>query len=285
MTTKQKKPSKKATPKPNPNVPHGGHLTAPLTKVEAKRLVCLQAIIEEGLGTFNAVGLALKEIRDSRLYRQDYTTFESYLNEEWGIGRSHGARLIEASETVALIEGAGLPTPQTERSTRALTGLSDEEKTEAYAEAVEESGGEPPSVAQVEKAAKNTRDTRSTEGRKTDEFGFSEDELAKDPKLATAMKNIGRILGANVEKAIVIGSIEMKKAEAIVLGAMTAEQMKEMEPLIVGLHWSVSRAAKFLAAAPDEKTTVEQLINYCISAGGKYDATINGFDISISRRK
>ncbi|MEZ6073111.1 MAG: hypothetical protein R3C10_23300 [Pirellulales bacterium] len=37
-----------------------------------------EAYVAKSLSTFIAVGLALKEIRDRRLYWEDYATFEAY---------------------------------------------------------------------------------------------------------------------------------------------------------------------------------------------------------------
>jgi len=42
--------------------------------------------------------MALLEIRESRLYRQDYSTFEDYCKERWGWTGNYGRRLITAAE-------------------------------------------------------------------------------------------------------------------------------------------------------------------------------------------
>ena len=46
--------------------------------MECKRLQFLEAIIERGQQTFIEVGNALMEIRESRLYLENYPTFEDY---------------------------------------------------------------------------------------------------------------------------------------------------------------------------------------------------------------
>ena len=55
-----------------------------LTASQQARLATLEAIVERGLDTFVQVGLALAEIRDARLYKQRYGTFEAYCSERWG---------------------------------------------------------------------------------------------------------------------------------------------------------------------------------------------------------
>lgn len=67
-----------------------------LSPTESTRLQKCEAVIEKGLQTFIEVGNALLEIRDSRLYRQDYGTFEDYCRKRWKISRAHAYRLIEA---------------------------------------------------------------------------------------------------------------------------------------------------------------------------------------------
>lgn len=61
---------------------------------ESKRFSELETNIEAGKKTFIAVGLALMEIRDSRLYRSDYTTFENYCRERWNFTRQYVNTII-----------------------------------------------------------------------------------------------------------------------------------------------------------------------------------------------
>jgi hypothetical protein len=58
----------------------------------------LESIVAEGISSFVAVGTALKEIRDAKLYREAYKTFEKYVDEKWGLERRRAYQLIEASD-------------------------------------------------------------------------------------------------------------------------------------------------------------------------------------------
>jgi len=49
---------------------------------------------------FVAVGLALKAIRDRRLYRERYGTFEEYSARRWELSRRRGYELCAAAEVV-----------------------------------------------------------------------------------------------------------------------------------------------------------------------------------------
>ena len=57
--------------------------------------------IARGLKSFLEVGMALKEIRDKRLYRQEYDTFEEYCIRRWELSRPRAYELCAASEVVA----------------------------------------------------------------------------------------------------------------------------------------------------------------------------------------
>ena len=69
----------------------------PITLAESKRLIELEKIILDGEHTFIKVGVALAEIRDSRLYRCDFPTFEAYCLGKWRWTKQHCYRLIECA--------------------------------------------------------------------------------------------------------------------------------------------------------------------------------------------
>jgi hypothetical protein len=67
-----------------------------LTPAEFKRLLELEAVIDRGMTTFVDVGLAMLSIRDEKLYRKGYATFERYVNARWNITRGRAYQLITA---------------------------------------------------------------------------------------------------------------------------------------------------------------------------------------------
>jgi hypothetical protein len=88
----------------------------PLSPEEARVLAAHEETIARGLGAFVEVGEALLAVRDGRLYRATHPTFEAYLRGRWGIGRSHGYRLIDAfreAEAVRAVSPNG-DVPRTE---------------------------------------------------------------------------------------------------------------------------------------------------------------------------
>jgi hypothetical protein len=94
-----------------------------MTAVTMARLVELERVIERGQQTFVEVGMALLEIRDSRLYRASHGTFEDYCRERWGWTHRHANRVIEASEVAGLVGPTG---PSVEAQARELAPLRDQ---------------------------------------------------------------------------------------------------------------------------------------------------------------
>ena len=71
------------------------------------RLRACEAAIKKGLNTLVEVGNALLRIRDARLYRQKFSTFEDYCRDQWRMSVAQGKRLIAAAEVVANLAPKG----------------------------------------------------------------------------------------------------------------------------------------------------------------------------------
>jgi len=101
-----------------------GSIANPLTEREEVLLDKCEQIIEGGLKAFVEVGNALIEVRDQRLYRAEYHTFEEYLDKRWHISRPRGYQLIGAAQVVNNLSTNGIQIPpETERQARELVGL------------------------------------------------------------------------------------------------------------------------------------------------------------------
>jgi hypothetical protein len=115
-----------------------------LTGPEQGRLVELESVIDQGLKSFVDVGLALKEIRDSKLYREQHRTFESYCRKRWVVSRIHGHRMIEAALVAEMLPVGN------ERQARELIPLSTEERLKVWA-LVTAPGSPPPTAKRIRK--------------------------------------------------------------------------------------------------------------------------------------
>lgn len=115
-----------------------------LTAAERDTLAECEAAIQRGLHTFVEVGQALATIRDNRLYRQAFATFEEYCEQRWQISRQHSYRLLDAYEIKSILSPMGdtapVPEPANERQVRPLSRMlphpaaAPEEKTAAEQE-------------------------------------------------------------------------------------------------------------------------------------------------------
>lgn len=123
-------------------------VTGPRDVRDARRLAELEGVIQGGLERFVETGQALLEVRDSRLYRINYPTFEAYLKGRWNLERRHAYRLMEASEVAGALGDVTHGTQGlTERSARELAPVLREQGAEAvrevWAEAVDTNNGHP----------------------------------------------------------------------------------------------------------------------------------------------
>lgn len=78
-------------------------LATPLTKSEAEQFQNLDATIRDGAKTFMAVGKALVQMHEGKLYREKFQTFEEYAASV-GLKRSNAYKLMGAVKTTLEIE-------------------------------------------------------------------------------------------------------------------------------------------------------------------------------------
>jgi hypothetical protein len=107
---------------------------------ESHELERCEVVIKQGLQTFIEVGQALMTIKEKRLYRISFKTFEDYCLEKWAITKTQANRLIQASETIISLTPIGVILPQTESQTRPLTSLEPEIQKEVWKEVIETHG-------------------------------------------------------------------------------------------------------------------------------------------------
>lgn len=131
----------------------------PLTLPEKEKLRYYENVIERGKLIFFQVGLALSTIRDERLYRTQYATFEAYCQLRWGFSRKYAFVLIQASDVIGnLLPEAHTPEdlstivdklPANEAQTRPLRQLPPAERRGAWETAVATAPGGKVTAAHV----------------------------------------------------------------------------------------------------------------------------------------
>lgn len=123
--------------------------TGVLSLSEQQELRDRESRIETGLRAFYEVGQELLEIRDKRLYRGQYATFEDYCNQRWSMSRPRAYELMASAEVVENLSAMADTKPTNERQTRPLTQLDPDLQAVAWNQAVAEAPKGKPTAAAV----------------------------------------------------------------------------------------------------------------------------------------
>jgi hypothetical protein len=124
---------------------------------ERGRLRKLELVVSQAKEHFIAIGKALQEIRDSRLYREDYKTFDKYVEQKWGFKKSRAYQLIDASEVSTKLstivdESARVSEVKNEGQLRELKGVSTESIPAVIDRAVELAGDDKITASDLKQA-------------------------------------------------------------------------------------------------------------------------------------
>lgn len=106
-----------------------------LTTNEQTLLKSYEGVIGKGIAAFQEVGAALLHIRDGRLYRAEFKTFEEYCRAKWNMDRHYAHRLTTAAETIEMLPVGNKP--NSERQARPLTSVPKESRAEVWQHAVD----------------------------------------------------------------------------------------------------------------------------------------------------
>lgn len=113
----------------------------------SERLVYLDLIliVRAGLRAFWQVGAALSEIRNSRLYREDYENWDAFCTAEVFMSGRYANNLISATEAreAIITDGTNVPSPTNESQLRPLAHLPESEIVAAWADATTAYGAQP----------------------------------------------------------------------------------------------------------------------------------------------
>jgi len=109
-----------------------------LTKQDYQRLRTLEATVEKGLTTFVKVGLALHEIRESRLYRMTHKDFAGYCDDRFNLSSRRVNQLIEGAK-VAEDLGNRFPIPKDSSVASAIAKVNQDERDQVWEAALEKS--------------------------------------------------------------------------------------------------------------------------------------------------
>ncbi|MEC5129032.1 hypothetical protein VSU19_19885 [Verrucomicrobiales bacterium BCK34] len=105
-----------------------------LSETERCRWVKLNQTIKQGLDKLlTEVGPALQEIRDTRLYREDFKTWEEFCKSVLGYSKAQANRLVQGAAVLRDLAPIGAKKPERESQIRELARLpSDELRRKAW---------------------------------------------------------------------------------------------------------------------------------------------------------
>lgn len=124
---------------------HGAETT--MTEAERRKLLECEETIRRGWKNFIEAGEALLTIRDQKLYREHYVSFEEYHRRVWQYQKSQVYRLMDAAKVVRVLSPLGeVALPTCEAQVRPLVALlsSDGSKiATTWKQALEEAADRP----------------------------------------------------------------------------------------------------------------------------------------------
>ena len=133
------------------------HVLQLLAPEEKARLTELEEQVMVGASAAVLAGRALTEIRDARLYRENYDSFQTYAQDRFGMSRQRAYQLIDYAATAGEFETRGLSLPP-ERITRALGGVVPDDYALVLDVTRGVTGKSQPSSADVQATAEVVRD-------------------------------------------------------------------------------------------------------------------------------
>jgi len=126
-----------------------------LSEMEQIEYQACEAVLMMSSRSFVDAGQALGRIRDLRLYREEFNTFEEYCRAKWEYGRVYAHYLIAAAQLFThLLSNCEHRKPDHESQLRPLAALPPEQAQLAWESAVQEAGGRRITAARVKAAIK-----------------------------------------------------------------------------------------------------------------------------------
>lgn len=110
-----------------------------------------EAIIEKSLKGYQKAAASLKAIKDNKLYKGAYSTYEEYCTQRWNFTPQYANRLIKAAEIVNVISKSETHVsvlPETEGQARALSKTKD--LASAWRKVQKITGKDQPTVRDIE---------------------------------------------------------------------------------------------------------------------------------------
>jgi len=239
-----------------------GEITESLTVVERSALVHAEATIERGLTSFMEVGEALSRVRDERLYREGFGTFEVYCRDRWGITDRRARQMIDAATVVDTLP-TGTTVPVNEGQARELVGLAPDAAAEVMHRADQATGGHVTAAAIREVRAPKTAPRRAL----PDQFFDAAFDLTKVVERVDRLINDNRF-PQNAEKVAAKHRIDLLRAVELLSKAL-------VELTAVGADFvTTNETRQAMNVVLDELARLLDVVRANINAGS-FDEQLN----------
>lgn len=275
---------------------------APLTKleptVEGERRL-MEKIRAKGNDLRELLNL-LTEYRDGEYWRlrkkpgtdefcQSFNDAEPVILEELGLGsRATIFRLMTVAD-VAINTGETLPHAQA-AVLNALPAARQSAVLEQAREAARDQRGPEANVTAADIRAVTTPPAPvappPAAGKPERPAPKAKDEWKTDA-VREALSRLAKLCGDDVKKAITNGSLGMEPKDVLQWAKLSDEDIRLIDPLVVGKRWKVRKALDFVHQMVSPETTFEDAMNLAIVHGGRFEATVGGFEFTVKapRRK
>ena len=220
-----------------------------VTTIDRGRLDQLESTISKNMKAFYEIGTALKEIRDSRLYKTvlGFDTFEDYCRERWDMSRIHGHRLIESAQVHENLLPTGNIQPTSERQVRPLTKLSTLLQIEAWTKSVETAPDGRVTARHISGVVNDLLDG----GQKEKSKKKAQDGERIDDSFKTALKTLEKaVLAAKrdkyktIPKEDILGNLDALK-NMVALTPRTTKRQTELQQFFFQVDEDITRRAAF----------------------------------------
>lgn len=239
---------------------------------------------------FEDAGRRLLKIREEHGWEaKGFTSFRDYcasLDERMSLRKAYYlVDQADVNNSLSVATGKTVRLPM--RQTMLLKDLQPEQRLLAFQEATVTTSK--PTEKVLEKAVQKYLPRGgggggggSSRSRKPETSGWDDDDLKKDQELAIAIGQLRGLWGPDDAKLIQNGTIGYKRADVLALASLAKPKLETIRDLVMANHWTPKQCLEFVGRMPNEFSTVEELMNWCLAEKGKFlTVNINHFAITV----
>lgn len=210
---------------------HPATITTELTTKEQDELLQLEEQIAENIVGGFKLAAALSQIRDKKLYRDAYKTFDEYCKKRWEYSRSYCERLADMNGVLTDLKGFedNEIFPRNENQARVFVPLKKEQRIKLIETVFKESKTDPMTAAEFAKYRKQLWPSQFASESKPAKSKDDVIDVQSSVVPMPAIPNISEVVDAAEE---VLKSLEGKNGKAEPLANHLRKFIKLAEPVV-----------------------------------------------------